>query len=53
MIETLIHWVVQQFQTNAVFSGLTGASLIASATYLLRSVPKTLFVLHILPGGSP
>ena len=45
MVDTVIHWVIEQFQTNAVFSGLTGASLIASATYLLRSVPKTIFEL--------
>lgn len=43
MIETVIHWISHQFQTNVVFSGLTGASLIASATYLLRSVPKKLY----------
>ena len=45
MIETVTLWVMEQFRTNVVFSGLTGASLIASATYLLRSVPKSLFEL--------
>ena len=45
MVETVTLWVIEQFRTNVVFSGLTGASLIASATYLLRSVPKTLFEL--------
>lgn len=43
MFDTLLHWLSVQFQTNAVFSGLTGASLIGSCAYLLRKGPKSLF----------
>ena len=40
MIDYVFGWIIEQFHNNQVFSGLTGASLIGSATYLLRNIPQ-------------
>jgi chaperone BCS1 len=40
MTDGILTWFLEQFQSNAVFSGLTGASLIGSAVYLIKDAPQ-------------
>lgn len=39
MIESVYQWVVEQFQTNEVLTGLIGGSTFVSLLYLCRSAP--------------
>ena len=43
MIEELYTYIINEFQTNDVFSGVVGGSLAASVFYQLRNFPKFAF----------
>jgi len=43
MFDIIYSWILTQFQTNEMFSGLVGASIFASALYLAKGIPRTVY----------